>query len=153
MMHGTLSDRQIAELPVNLSSLNFRDGAGKHVTVSGYREQMAEFLKDNPGFRQMRPPHPWHHRDYGGHLDGLQTAPSRRGDGRSFRGDRCGAQPAGRSLAALVEPARDFCPRAGRPRSAPGPGHRGHRDRSIRAGELLPVFAAHRHVSSMYRGG
>jgi hypothetical protein len=32
----------------------------------------------------MRPPHPWHHRDYGRHLDGLQTAPSRRGDGALF---------------------------------------------------------------------
>src|SRR4030042_554178 len=67
MMHGTLSDRQIEELPVNLSSLNFRDGAGKHVTVSGYREQMAEVLMDNPGFTQMGPPPPRHHRDSGSH--------------------------------------------------------------------------------------
>lgn len=45
MMHGTLSDQQIKELPVTLSSLNFHDGDRKHVTVSGYRDKMAGFRR------------------------------------------------------------------------------------------------------------
>jgi acyl transferase domain-containing protein len=157
MMHGTLSDRQIEELAVSLSSLNFRDGPGKHVTVSGYREQMTEFLKDNPGFTEMRPPHPWHHRDYGRHLDGLRTAPSRRGDGALFvSGVTTGVQ---RSLQAdhwqrwlsrpidfiaSMQAVRDLVP-----------------DRDLEVIEIgfhpvlekcCEVFPAHRYASSMYRG-
>jgi len=76
MMHGTLSDQQIEELPVSLSSLNFHDGNRKHVTVSGYRDEMTAFLENHPEFTEMRPPHPWHHRDYDRHLDSLETIPA-----------------------------------------------------------------------------
>jgi acyl transferase domain-containing protein len=79
MMHGTLTDQQIQKLPVTLSSLNFHDGAAKHVTLSGYPDEMAAFLHDNPGFTPMRPPHPWHHGDYAPYLDSLEGVPSLRG--------------------------------------------------------------------------
>jgi acyl transferase domain-containing protein len=36
MIHGRLSDSQIADLPVRPSSLNFKVENGKHVTLSGY---------------------------------------------------------------------------------------------------------------------
>ncbi len=84
MMHGFLTDEQIQELPVTLSSRNFRNGTGKHVTVSGYREEMKAFQESHPGFTEMRPPHPWHHRDYARHLDGLQTLPVRPGGAVRF---------------------------------------------------------------------
>jgi acyl transferase domain-containing protein/acyl carrier protein len=71
MMHGTLTDQEIAELEVSLSSLNFRDAGRKHVTVSGHGDEMARFLNDHPNFTEMRPPHPWHHRDYHRYLEDL----------------------------------------------------------------------------------
>ena len=49
MMHGTLTDEQISQLNVSLSSLNFRDGDGKHITVSGNRKEMERFLCRTPG--------------------------------------------------------------------------------------------------------
>ena len=64
MLHGDLSDQQIDQLPVNLSSLNFKKGARKHVTLSGYSDEMREFAGGNPGFVTMKLPHPWHHPDY-----------------------------------------------------------------------------------------
>jgi acyl transferase domain-containing protein len=157
MMHGILSDRQIGELPVSLSSLNFRDGAGKHVTVSGYREQMAEFLRDNPGFTEMRPLHPWHHRDYHRYLDGLQTAPSRRGNGALFvSGVTAGLES---SLQAdhwqrwLSRPI-DFIASMQAVRNL-------YPDQDMEVIEIgfhpvlekcCEVFTSHRYVSSMYRG-
>ena len=64
MLHGILSDRQINELSVNLSSFNFNDNSKKHVTLTGYTNEMNAFLNENPGFVKMRLPHPWHHPDY-----------------------------------------------------------------------------------------
>jgi acyl transferase domain-containing protein/acyl carrier protein len=64
MLHGELSDQQIDQLPVNLSSLNFKKGTRKHVTLSGYADEMREFVGKNPGFVTMKLPHPWHHPDY-----------------------------------------------------------------------------------------
>ena len=64
MLHGTLTDQEISSLNVNLSALNFTDGDKKHVTLSGYKDEMTAFLKNHPDFTEMRPPHPWHHPDY-----------------------------------------------------------------------------------------
>ena len=64
MIHGRLSDSQIAELPVSLSSFNFKVENGKHVTLSGYAEDMDEFLQEHPDFVRMKLTHPWHHPDY-----------------------------------------------------------------------------------------
>lgn len=64
MLHGELSDQQIAELTVNLSSLNFKRGNRKHVTLSGSADEMNQFAKRNPDFVTMKLPHPWHHPDY-----------------------------------------------------------------------------------------
>ena len=64
MFHGELSNQEIKELSVNLSSLNFRKGTHNHVTLSGYADEATEFVEKNPGFVTMRLPHPWHHPDY-----------------------------------------------------------------------------------------
>jgi len=64
MLHGYLSDQQIEQLPVNLSSLNFVYDTRKHVTLSGYTDEMMDFMSQNPDFIKMRLPHPWHHPDY-----------------------------------------------------------------------------------------
>ena len=64
MLHGALSNQQIRDLSVNLSSLNFKKGHLKHVTLSAYPDEAIEFLEKNPGFVTMRLPHPWHHPDY-----------------------------------------------------------------------------------------
>ena len=61
MLHGKLSDQQIKQLPVNLSSLNFVDNSKKHVTLSGYPDEMMTFMGQNSDFIKMRIPHPWHH--------------------------------------------------------------------------------------------
>jgi 3-oxoacyl-(acyl-carrier-protein) synthase/acyl carrier protein len=84
MAHGTLSLEKLENPHVALCSRNFRDGSGTHVTVSGPRDAMAEFLSGNPGFTEMRPPHPWHHPDYVRHHDGLAVGPSRAGTGPLF---------------------------------------------------------------------
>ena len=64
MLHGYLSDQQIKMLSVNLSSLNFIMDTKKHVTLSGYTDEMINFMVQNPDFIKMRLPHPWHHPDY-----------------------------------------------------------------------------------------
>lgn len=64
LAHGMLSDPEIAELPVHLSSYNFEVDGKKHVTLSGYADEMDDFLNQNPDFTRMKLPHPWHHPDY-----------------------------------------------------------------------------------------
>jgi acyl transferase domain-containing protein len=64
MIHGTLSDAQIPNLPVNLSSFNFKVGNDKHVTLTGYPGEMEQFLEEHPDFARMKLTHPWHHPDY-----------------------------------------------------------------------------------------
>ena len=64
MLHGKLSDRQIDQLPVTLSSFNFIDNSKKHVTLTGYTDEMTAFLAANPNFVKLKLPHPWHHPDY-----------------------------------------------------------------------------------------
>lgn len=76
MLHGELSDKQIGELSVNLSSLNFKMAHHKHVTLSGYANEMHDFLEDHPGFRTLKPQHPWHHPDYRQYSDPLASFPS-----------------------------------------------------------------------------
>ena len=77
MLHGELSDRQIDALTVNLSSLNFKRGNRKHVTLSGYADEMVQFVNRNPDFVTMKLPHPWHHPDY--HKFSDKLAPVRSG--------------------------------------------------------------------------
>ena len=45
MLHGEMSDQQIDQLPVNLSSFNFKINSNKHVTLSGFADEMGEFIK------------------------------------------------------------------------------------------------------------
>jgi acyl transferase domain-containing protein/acyl carrier protein len=77
MLHGRLTDSQIEDLPVNLSSYNFTVEDGRHVTVSGYAGEMDTFLLAHPDFARMQLPHPWHHPDYGRFADHLKRVPAR----------------------------------------------------------------------------
>ena len=76
MLHGKLSDQQIKQLPVNLSSLNFVDDTNKHVTLSGYPDEMMIFMDKNSEFIKMRIPHPWHHPDYKQFIDKINIIKS-----------------------------------------------------------------------------
>ena len=84
MLHGRLSDHQINRLSVNQSSLNFMDGVQKHVTLSGYTDEMEVFLAENPNFVKMKLPHPWHHPDYGQYVDKINFIESNTADGIKF---------------------------------------------------------------------
>jgi hypothetical protein len=64
MIHGRLSDSQIANLKVKPSSFNFKLENGKHITLTGYSADMDGFLQEHPDFVRMKLPHPWHHPDY-----------------------------------------------------------------------------------------
>lgn len=64
MLHGKLTDEEIDQLPLHISSLNFIDGTSKHVTLSGNSREIEEFRNRRPDFFKMRIPHPWHHPDY-----------------------------------------------------------------------------------------
>ena len=64
MIHGRVSDAQIADLPVTISSFNFVVENDKHVTLTGYAGEVDEFLREHPHFARMKLPHPWHHPDY-----------------------------------------------------------------------------------------
>ncbi len=76
MLHGKLSDQQIDQLPVNLSSLNFVADTKKHVTLSGYADEMVNFMSKNSDFIKMRIPHPWHHPDYSKFIDKINIIES-----------------------------------------------------------------------------
>jgi acyl transferase domain-containing protein len=78
MMHGKISDQQIDQLPVHLSSLNFIDDSKKHVTLSGYADEMNNFINKNPEFVQMKLPHPWHHPDYRKFIDEIKKIQSKK---------------------------------------------------------------------------
>jgi acyl transferase domain-containing protein/acyl carrier protein len=77
MLHGRLSDDRITALAVNLSSYNFTTESGRHVTLSGYPDEMEAFLEANPDFVKMQLPHPWHHPDYARFVEGLNPAASK----------------------------------------------------------------------------
>ena len=64
MLHGKLSDQEIDRLPVNLSAFNFTVDSKKHVTLTGFTDEMNAFLAAHHGFVKMKLPHPWHHPDY-----------------------------------------------------------------------------------------
>ena len=76
MIHGRLSDSQIADLPVRPSSFNFKVENGTHVTLSGYAGDMEKFLQDHPDFVRMKLTHPWHHPDYQRFRNRLTRIPS-----------------------------------------------------------------------------
>ncbi|MGD8295551.1 MAG: beta-ketoacyl synthase N-terminal-like domain-containing protein [Desulfobacterales bacterium] len=76
MLHGKLSDQQIDQLSVNLSSFNFIDDTKKHVTLSGYPDEMMNFMKKNSDFIKMRLPHPWHHPHYSKYIDKIRMLKS-----------------------------------------------------------------------------
>jgi acyl transferase domain-containing protein/acyl carrier protein len=84
MLHGKLSDQQIDQLSVNLSSLNFVDGTKKHVTLSGYTDEMMNFMSKNSDFIKMRLPHPWHHPDYRQFIDKINIIKSNKISGSKF---------------------------------------------------------------------
>ncbi len=64
MLHGFQNEVEIDDLEVCLSSKNFLSGDRTHVTVSGSRSEMRGFLEKHADFTEMKPEHPWHHRDY-----------------------------------------------------------------------------------------
>ncbi len=76
MLHGFMTEEQIAGLDVSLSSRNFLSGDRVHITVSGNAEEMQDFLDRHEGFVKMKPAHPWHHPLYRNYLSGLTTVPS-----------------------------------------------------------------------------
>jgi 3-oxoacyl-(acyl-carrier-protein) synthase/acyl carrier protein len=76
MLHGKLSDQKIDQLSVNLSSLNFVDDKKKHVTLSGYTDEMLNYMSQNSDFIKMRLPHPWHHPDYSKFIDKINIIKS-----------------------------------------------------------------------------
>lgn len=76
MAHGPLSPSQIADLSVNLSSFNFDLEDKKHVTLSGYTDEIDAFIQTHPDFVKMKLPHPWHHPDYGRFSDQLSDIKS-----------------------------------------------------------------------------
>lgn len=84
MAHGTMTDQQIEQLQVNLSSFNFKAESGKHVTLSGYAAEMEEFLDRHPDFIRMKLPHPWHHPDYQPFADQIPGVHSRKIDDFKF---------------------------------------------------------------------
>ena len=84
MMHGSLSEGEIAGLSVTVSSRNFYDGDKKHVTVSGYSDEMRALKEKHPDFTEMRPPHPWHHPDYKQFVVGQEFIPAHEGTGAAF---------------------------------------------------------------------
>ncbi|MBU1171671.1 MAG: hypothetical protein KKD44_19125 [Proteobacteria bacterium] len=64
MLHGFLGEQEIRQLTVNVSSKNFTDQSNTHVTLSGYEDELGAFEQDHKTFIKMKPPHPWHHKDY-----------------------------------------------------------------------------------------
>jgi acyl transferase domain-containing protein/acyl carrier protein len=76
MLHGAMSDEQIAEMSGSLSSLNFTVEDKKHVTVSCLPDELEDFLQYYPQFQRMKPPHPWHHQCYNELAGHLTAAPA-----------------------------------------------------------------------------
>jgi acyl transferase domain-containing protein/acyl carrier protein len=76
MLHGFLSDEQIAKLNAYISSFNFVADDTKHITLSGYPDDMNDFARQYPDFVEMRLPHPWHHPDYQQFLDHIDLVNS-----------------------------------------------------------------------------
>jgi len=76
MLHGTLSDQEIDQLEISLSSINFMVDSRTHVTVSCFRDEVAGFLANHPDFLEMKSPHPWHHRGYNDFIKLLPDAGS-----------------------------------------------------------------------------
>ncbi len=84
MLHGSVSSHEMDRIPVNRSSMNFMDGEKKHLTLSGYSEEMEMFRAENPGFSKMRIPHPWHHPDYAAHIEKIKFFEPNIGNGTKF---------------------------------------------------------------------
>ncbi len=84
MLHGLLTEAQIAELDVSLSSRNFLSDDKTHITLSGSHEEMQDFLVRHDGFAKMKPAHPWHHPQYGDYVSDLGTIMSRKVDSSLF---------------------------------------------------------------------
>ncbi len=84
MLHGTLNDKELEQLDVVLSSINFMVGSKKHVTVSCSHEETEAFLERHHHFLEMKPAHPWHHRSYDEFVQLLPDASSKTGDETLF---------------------------------------------------------------------
>ncbi len=76
MHHGWLNESELAQAPVNISSVNFKDQDERHVTISGYGDALANFLEKHPDFIKMKLPHPWHHPDYKAYADQITPVAS-----------------------------------------------------------------------------
>jgi len=82
MLHGRLPVSGSDDFPAHISSFNFKDPSGTHVTVSGYADEMDTFRRQHPDFILMKLPHPWHHPDYRrflGQLPSLTAAQAKEG--------------------------------------------------------------------------
>ncbi len=76
MLHGLMTDEQIADLQGSVSSYNFIEADKKHVTVSCLPDELPVFLQRFPQFQLMKPQHPWHHRDYREFAEHLTPTPA-----------------------------------------------------------------------------
>ena len=84
MLHGFMTEEEIAESNPPLSSRNFLSGGRTHITVSGSHQEMQEFLTDHEGFVRMQPVHPWHHPNYHDYISELKTRSSQRAGSALF---------------------------------------------------------------------
>ncbi len=84
MLHGLMTEEEIAQLKVSLSSRNFLSAGKIHITVSGSHEEMLEFSHQHDDFAKMKPAHPWHHPRYGEYSTELKTISLRRADSALF---------------------------------------------------------------------
>jgi len=84
MFHGVLTEEQIAQFYFTISSFNFTHKSRKHVTVSCTDAETQNFVQQYPDFLKMKPPHPWHHKNYGEYARALPSFPSAAGSGVCF---------------------------------------------------------------------
>lgn len=84
MLHGLLTEEEIASLDVSLSSRNFVVGDKTHITVSGNHIEMKDFFETHEGFAEMKPAHPWHHPHYCKYVKDLKTVSSKGSDSKIF---------------------------------------------------------------------
>jgi len=77
MAHGLLSEEEVRSLSVSLSSRNFRVDDKIHVTISGSKSEIKQFINEHDGFVEMKPPHPWHNAKYENYSAELKQGASR----------------------------------------------------------------------------
>ena len=157
MLHGQLSTAEFQQLPLNLSSINFKVEAGTHVTVCGHPDEMDGFQRQHPEFVRMKLPHPWHHPDYARFSNQLTRLESKRvADGTFISGLTTSfethlSDDHWRNW--IVTPI-DFIKTMETLKARHGAEHLDFIEIGAHPvlGKCLEIFADHTHVSSMFRG-